>query len=157
MRTRDTRGIFRHKKNPEVENVSKLFGGRQDSTTTPTGRYKNKNGETSTYKDLETKIETLVEEIVHQDTELGVAQPEGGIGDTLPKEARHFLITAPKPGDTTYYYTQVPGDPNSVDIAKPFEVHPDLVVQQILPITTVEEEILGSSHQPVGPIGIIIL
>ena len=68
MRTRDTRGRFRHKTNPEVENISNLFGGGQDSATTPADRYKNKNGETSTQKALETEIGTLAEETVQQDT-----------------------------------------------------------------------------------------
>ena len=149
MRTRDSRGRFRHKTNPQIENLSNLFGGKQDSATTPANRYKNKNGETSTQKALETEVGNLAEETVQQHIELGVSQPEGGIGDTLPEEARP---TAPKPGNNTFHYTQVLGDPNWVDITRPLRTNPDPVVQQILP-TTVEEELVESSHQPVGPIG----
>ncbi len=46
----------------------------------------------------------------------------------------------------------IPGYPNWIDITKPLETNPDPIVQQIL-LTTVEEEIIESSHQPVGPIG----
>ena len=152
MRTRDSRGRFRHKTNPQIENLSTFFGGRQDSATTPTDRYKNKNGETSTQKALETEVGNLAEETIQRDLELGFAQPEGGIGETLQEEVRPFLITDPKPGNTTFHYTQVPGDPNWVDTTRPLESNPDPVVQQIIP-PTVEEEIIESSHQPVGPIG----
>ena len=58
-----------------------------------------------------------------------MTQPEGVVGDTLPEEARPFLITAPKPLHTTYHYTQVVGDPNWVDITKPLDRNPDPVVQ----------------------------
>ena len=64
MRNRDIRGRFKHKTKPEVENISNLFGGRQDFAPTSADRYKKKNGETSTQKALETEIGTLAEETV---------------------------------------------------------------------------------------------
>ncbi len=80
MRSRDTRGRFRNKPNPEVTDIANLFGGRQGSATTFADRYKNKNGETSTQKALETEIGALAEETVEQDIGSGVDQPNIGEG-----------------------------------------------------------------------------
>jgi hypothetical protein len=119
MRNRDHRGRFR-------------------------GNSKQQKEETSTQKEIETEIGTLAEETIEKNIESGTKQTEIRLeGDnTTQKELKPFIISSPKPGNTTYQQIQIPGDPNSVDIVNPEKVqaifrNPDTIVSQLI-TTTVE-------------------
>ena len=131
MRNRDHRGRFR-------------------------GNTKQQKEETSTQKEIETETGTLAEETIEKNIESGIEQTKIGLeGDnTTREELKPFIISPPKPGNTTYQQIQIPDDPNSVDIVNPEKVqaifrNPDTIVSQIT-TTIVESKVIGSSKEPIG-------